>query len=159
MNSTISTLVFLVRDDQILLALKKRGFGAGLWNGAGGKVESQEIIEQAMIRECQEEIGVTPIQYRKVAVHQFDYEKDVQTIEVHTYLCDNWLGEPMETEEMNPQWFALSEIPYTKMWEDDIHWLPKVLAGQKLHTKFTFNSDNTLLNGKLHEAENLDGHG
>ena len=44
------TLLFLVRDDQILLAMKKRGFGEGRWNGVGGKVEKDETVEQAMIR-------------------------------------------------------------------------------------------------------------
>ena len=36
------TLLFLRRDGQILLAMKKRGFGEGKWNGVGGKVEPGE---------------------------------------------------------------------------------------------------------------------
>lgn len=36
------TIVFLVRDDKILLAMKKRGFGEGKWNGVGG-MESRSI--------------------------------------------------------------------------------------------------------------------
>ncbi|HET6924778.1 MAG TPA: NUDIX domain-containing protein, partial [Candidatus Saccharimonadales bacterium] len=67
----VCTLALLVRNDSILLAMKKRGFGQGLWNGAGGKVEAGETIEQAMIRECQEEISVTPTTFEKVAVHDF----------------------------------------------------------------------------------------
>ena len=35
----VSTLVLLVRDGRALLGMKKRGFGAGKWNGFGGKVE------------------------------------------------------------------------------------------------------------------------
>jgi len=57
------TLLFLIKDDQILLAMKKRGFGAGRFNGVGGKVEPGETIEQALIRESQEEINVTPIEF------------------------------------------------------------------------------------------------
>jgi len=48
------TLLFLIKEDQILLAMKKRGFGMGRFNGVGGKIEPGETIEQAMIRECQE---------------------------------------------------------------------------------------------------------
>ncbi len=44
------TLVFLVDDDRVLLGMKKRGFGAGKWNGFGGKVEPGETIEEAAIR-------------------------------------------------------------------------------------------------------------
>lgn len=45
------TLV-LVRNDvgDILLGLKKRGFGEGKWNGFGGKVEPGETIHQAAAR-------------------------------------------------------------------------------------------------------------
>lgn len=40
-----STLVFVFnKQKQILLAMKKRGFGVGKWNGAGGKVEDGETI-------------------------------------------------------------------------------------------------------------------
>lgn len=33
------TLLFLKKNRQLLLAMKKRGFGAGKWNGVGGKLE------------------------------------------------------------------------------------------------------------------------
>ncbi|MEK7504190.1 MAG: hypothetical protein AAB550_01680 [Patescibacteria group bacterium] len=36
-----ATLCFLVKDNQILLAMKKRGFGVGKWNGVGGKVNEE----------------------------------------------------------------------------------------------------------------------
>ncbi len=53
-----TTLLFLLKDNHILLAMKKRGFGAGRWNGVGGKIEAGETIVQAAVRECFEEIGV-----------------------------------------------------------------------------------------------------
>jgi hypothetical protein len=34
-----ATLLFLIKDQKILLAMKKRGFGKGRWNGVGGKPE------------------------------------------------------------------------------------------------------------------------
>ncbi|MEW5720741.1 MAG: DNA mismatch repair protein MutT, partial [Chloroflexota bacterium] len=39
-----ATLVFLTRDNQILLGLKKRGFAQGKLNGFGGKIEAGETI-------------------------------------------------------------------------------------------------------------------
>ncbi len=140
------TLVFLRRGDEILLAMKKRGFGAGKWNGSGGKVEQGETVEQAMIRECEEEIGVVPLKFRKVAVHDF---RGVANGEAwgnigNTYICDEWRGEPHETEEMAPKWFRLSEIPYDEMWQDDKLWLPLVLDGKLLETTFTFDKDDAM---------------
>ena len=61
-----ATILFLIRDNQILLAMKKRGFGAGRFNGVGGKPEGDETIEQTAIRECQEEICVTPTKFNEV---------------------------------------------------------------------------------------------
>jgi hypothetical protein len=37
MSDIRRTLLFLQKDDELLLAMKKRGFGAGRWNGVGGR--------------------------------------------------------------------------------------------------------------------------
>jgi mutator protein MutT len=143
-----TTLLFLVRDNEILLAMKKRGFGEGKWNGCGGKVDPGETIEQTMIRETQEEIGVTPIVRKKVAVHNFIVEGH-ENFECHAYICTKWEGEPVETEEMAPQWFKKSDIPYDQMWQDDIVWLPAVLQGKKLKTRFTFDRHDNMTSAEL----------
>lgn len=44
------TLVWITKKDEILLGLKKRGLGVGLWNGFGGKVEVGESIVSAAKR-------------------------------------------------------------------------------------------------------------
>ena len=72
MDRIETTLCLLKRDNKILLAMKKRGFGKGKYNGIGGKIENNETPEQAMIRETQEEINVTPIKYEKVGIVEFD---------------------------------------------------------------------------------------
>jgi 8-oxo-dGTP diphosphatase len=146
------TLLFLVRDGEILLAMKKRGFGADRWNGVGGKIDDGEAVEHALVRECQEEIGVTPTAYEKVAVHDFVFPDGMTDMRVHAYICDEWKGEPIETEEMAPQWFKFSEVPYDDMWQDERFWLPDVLAGKRLHGRFTFDDKENLLDSRMHEA-------
>lgn len=126
------TLLFLRRDNQVLLAMKKRGFGAGLWNGAGGKVDPGETPTQAAIRECQEEIGVTPHDLHLVGRLRFFMPNDPQfEHDCFIYTAQKWGGEPKETEEMHPQWFAAADIPYGLMWPADGLWMPHVLAGEK----------------------------
>ena len=49
-TSKLLTLVLVVQPGRVLLGMKKRGFGAGKWNGFGGKVEHGETIEQAARR-------------------------------------------------------------------------------------------------------------
>ena len=149
------TLLLLRDGDNILLAMKKRGFGEGYWNGIGGKVEVGETIKQALVRECQEEIGVTPLVYQKVAIHDFKFPDGHSGMIVHAYLCTEWEGEPEETEEMAPCWFATSEIPYDQMWQDDRYWLPLVLAGKKLETQFTFDHEQNMLAYAVNEVDTL----
>jgi len=137
-----ATLVFLRKDDEILLAMKKRGFGEGLWNGVGGKVDDGESYKQAAIRETEEEIGVTPVKLNQTFELFFDYsngpsEKDFL---VKVFTSYEWEGEPAESEEMRPQWFTLDSIPYDKMWDDDRFWLPKLLAGRILKATVIFDA-------------------
>lgn len=139
-----ATLLFLIDGDKILLAMKKRGFGKGHWNGVGGKPEPSEPIDDAAIRECQEEIGVTPLRMTCVAYLDFYFpeQKAAQgwDQQVVVYLCEHWDGTPIETEEMLPKWYKISKIPYDSMWSDDKYWLPKVLAGQSIHAEFHFDN-------------------
>lgn len=146
------TLLFLRRGDEILIAMKKRGFGEGKWNGVGGKLEAGETIEQALARETREEIGVIPMNYWQVA--ELDFVQDVETDDpwhmyVYAYLCDEWEGEPAESEEMNPKWFKIHEIPYGEMWEDDEYWLPQVLGGEKVTGLFKFDADDKLISHSI----------
>lgn len=155
MKAKVCTLLFLRRDDQILLAMKKRGFGANRYNGVGGKVEPGESLDDAMIRECQEEIGVTPITFAKVAEHDFLQTESNEPwhMYVHAYITTEWQGTPIETEEMAPEWFTLDAVPYDKMWSDDIYWLPMVLQGKKVKGTYTFDENDVMLTHDITEIK------
>lgn len=148
-----TTLCLLKKENSILLAMKKRGFGAGKYNGVGGKIEKNETPEQAMIRETQEEISVTPIKYEKVGTMNFDeyYKGNKENITFHLYLVYEWEGAPKESEEMNPKWFDISEIPYDQMLPDDKYWLPLILEGKKLKAYFEFDEEWNLLSKKIED--------
>ena len=49
-TSKLLTLVIVNEPGRVLLGMKKRGFGAGKWNGFGGKVETGETIEDGARR-------------------------------------------------------------------------------------------------------------
>lgn len=134
-----------------MLAMKKRGFGAGRWNGVGGKPEPGEGIEQTAIRECQEEIGVTPSNLQYVASLEFILHESsaVTELYVEAFVAFEWEGKPTETDEMAPRWFKLSEIPYNDMWADDIHWLPEVLKGKFVNATFHFDENDRVVRHKI----------
>lgn len=154
MKELVVSLLFLRKDGNVLLAMKKRGFGEGRWNGVGGKVDGDETIEQAMIRETQEEIGVTPRVYEKVGDILFDeyFKGEPALMHVHVFQASEWDGEPTETEEMAPQWFAEADIPYDKMWSDDPYWLPMVLEGKKISADFKMNEADEIIDHSVREV-------
>ena len=146
-----TTLCLLKKDNKILLAMKKRGFGEGKYNGVGGKIENGETPEEAMIRETEEEILVTPTKYEKVGYIEFDefYKGNKESVAFHLYIVSEWQGEPTESEEMQPKWFDIQNIPYDKMFPDDKYWLPLILEGRKIRAYFDFDEKWNLLYKKI----------
>ena len=151
-----TTLCLLKKDNKILLAMKKRGFGEGKYNGVGGKLEEGETPEQAMIRETKEEILVTPTKYEKVGFLEFDeyYKGKKGRIAFHLYIATEWIGEPSESDEMIPKWFDINEIPYDKMFPDDKHWLPYILDGKKIKAYFDFDEEWNLISKSITDLKN-----
>ena len=140
-----ATLCFLIKDNKILLAMKKRGFGMGKLNGVGGKKDANETIEEAAKREAFEEIGVSINKMHRVATIDFYFPSDKKLeLQVSVFFADSWEGEPLESEEMAPQWFDIDKIPYDKMWVDDIKWLPVVLEGKKIEACFILSDNDTI---------------
>lgn len=139
----ILTLCIVTKDSRILLGMKKRGFGAGRWNGFGGKVEDGETIESAAVREIQEEVGIMPIVMKRVGQLDFSFKETSDQLLVHIYHVTEFTGEPVETEEMEPDWFDYDDIPYAQMWSDDIHWLPFVLTDRLFVGSFQFDRPAT----------------
>ena len=136
--------------EQILLGLKKRGLGEGKYNGFGGKVHTHETPLKAIIREVEEESGliISADTLRPMGSIDFffPYRREYEQ-HVHVFLADAWEGTPLETDEMVPAWFPIDEIPHTRMWADDAHWLPLVLAGRRIEAEFTFGEDNETIVG------------
>ena len=120
---------------------KKKGLGKGFYNGVGGKVEPGETPLEAAIRECLEEIGVTPVKPRWMGILEF-YNDGKLYGYVHIFVANHYNGVPRESEEAKPLWFRIDELPYDRMWEDDKYWLPLVLVeNKKIYGRFTFRND------------------
>ncbi len=139
-----TTLCLLLRENEILLAMKKRGFGEGNWNGVGGKVEPGEDLRQAAARELEEEVKIVADPNELIEFGQINFyftNKSEWNQKMNIFVLKNWNGEPVETEEMRPKWFRFTEIPYSEMWVDDQYWLPEVLKGNKVEASFYFKED------------------
>ena len=145
MKTKLLTVVFPVTDREVLLGMKKRGFGAGKWNGFGGKVEEGESTEEAARREIREESGLSAGEFAKVGAISFSFTAgDDRVHNVHIFLCSDFNGEPQETEEMRPRWFPKTDLPLEEMWDGDRIWLPRVIAGEAVSGSVLFTSEGAL---------------
>ncbi|MDD5639404.1 MAG: 8-oxo-dGTP diphosphatase [Candidatus Pacebacteria bacterium] len=151
----ILTLCIVHQHPKVLLGMKKRGFGAGRWNGFGGKLLKGETIETAAKRELQEEAGIEVNNLEKVGIVDFEFKGNPEILEVHIFKSDSFLGEPTESEEMKPQWWHIDEIPFKEMWPDDIHWMPFFLSGKKFKGNFLFGESDVILEQELLEVKEI----
>ena len=152
MSKKILTLCIIHQHPRVLLGMKKRGFGEGKWNGFGGKVTSGETIEEAARREIREEAGIEVRDLKKIGMIDFEFQNDPEILEVHIFRSTSFFGNPMETEEMRPQWFSVDEIPFPHMWPDDSYWFPLFLSGKTFKGKFFFQDNDTILGHELREV-------
>ncbi|MFZ5390686.1 MAG: 8-oxo-dGTP diphosphatase [Patescibacteria group bacterium] len=134
------TLGFIFQGENVLLGLKKRGFGQGKWNGYGGKVEPGESIEESLIREFKEEVDLVVEDYIKVGKLEFIFPQE--KFLVHVFKITSFFGQPQASQEMTCQWFKLKDIPYDKMWVDDKYWLPMLIQGKKFNGRFVFSDES-----------------
>lgn len=140
-----ATLLFLVKEGQVLLIHKKTGLGQGKINGPGGKLEPGETALQAAVRETREElqVEVDPADCEEMGVLRFRFV-DGLALHVVVFRAFAFSGTPTETAEAAPLWFPLDGIPFDEMWADDRYWLREVLDGQVVEALFLFDGDALL---------------
>jgi 8-oxo-dGTP diphosphatase / 2-hydroxy-dATP diphosphatase len=150
------TLIFCRKVDsenrpEILLGMKKRGFGIGKWNGYGGKLEESETIEECAKRELQEECNIVARKLQRMGFLCFKMIESSKILRVHVFQTSEFDNEAIETEEMKPRWYLESEIPYEGMWPDDQHWLPLLLENKRFIGRFAYEDDDTIIDFDVKE--------
>lgn len=90
----------------------KRGPGkalAGLWEFPGGKLEDDETVEEALVREMKEEFSCRILVKEELLTIQHLY--DFGIVELTTLLCELHEGEPRLLEHAEMRWVKISELP------------------------------------------------
>jgi 8-oxo-dGTP diphosphatase len=138
-----ATLLFVIREDEILLIRKLRGLGAGKINGPGGRIDPGETPLAGAVREVEEELRVTPTGVEARGELRFHFV-DGYSIHGFVFSATGCLGEPQATMEAVPLWTPMAQIPWDDMWADDRYWLPFLLEGRNVEGRFLFDGDRLL---------------
>jgi 8-oxo-dGTP diphosphatase len=129
---------------EVLLGLKKTGFGQGRWVGLGGHIEPGEKPAAAAAREVEEEssLVVSADMLEHVASIEFRFPwRPAWDQTAQVYLTSCFAGEPAESDEVAPRWYPEDALPFDLMWDDARHWMPRVLAGEHVAVTITFAAD------------------
>ena len=126
MNITEVVAALIWQDNKFMIcqrpAHKARGL---LWEFVGDKVEPGETKEQALIRECQEELAVA----LSVGDVFMDVTHEYPDLTVHLTLFNATIaeGEPQKLEHNDIQWITASEIPKYEFCPADEEILKKII--------------------------------
>jgi 8-oxo-dGTP diphosphatase len=139
---------YLLREQEgrteVLLGRKKEGLGKGNFVGLGGKLEPGESAVDAAVREVFEEAGVmvaaSDLEPRGRLTYHFPH-REAWSQESSVFVCRTWRGEPVGSDELDPEWFAVDAVPFEEMWDDARRWLPEVLSGGRVRRTFVFGED------------------
>ena len=113
---TIEVVAAIIHQDGRILATQ-RGYGEwkGMWEFPGGKMETGETEEEAIVREIREELCVDIRVERKVCTVEYDYP--AFHLRMHCFWCSIAEGVLELKEHQSVRWLEPTE------WES-VEWLP-----------------------------------
>ena len=124
----VTACALIDADDRVLIAQRPEGKQlAGLWEFPGGKVEAGEALEQSLIRELNEELGIlvreaclAPLTF---ASHAYD---DFHLL-MPLYVCRRWAGQVSAREGQNLAWVRANKLRDYPMPPADIPLIPHLI--------------------------------
>lgn len=116
------------QDNRILIAQRPEGKQlAGFWEFPGGKVDAGERPEASLIRELDEELGITvsedclaPLTFASHAYEDFH-------LLMPLYICRKWQGMVQSREKQQLKWVRVRELRDYKLPPADIPLIPPLL--------------------------------
>lgn len=103
--------VGIIRNDAGEIYITQRAADAHMankWEFPGGKIEAGETAEEAMIRELEEEVGITASAPK--LFDKLEYAFPDRHITLWFWLVENWQGEPWGKEGQPGRWVAQNAL-------------------------------------------------
>jgi 8-oxo-dGTP diphosphatase len=112
-------------DGRVLLAQRPPGKAmGGLWEFPGGKVDSGESPEEALIRELREELGIA---VKEACLAPFTFASHAYPdfhLVMPLYLCRRWEGTPQPLEHSALKWVRPGDMRHYPMPPADLPLIP-----------------------------------
>ena len=107
--------LFIRPDGKVLLGLRapSKKVWPGPWDKIGCRVEDGESLDDALVREAREEVGVTPTRFNLIATVRERQPELYGDALHHIYAVTSWEGgEPANIcdEHTELKWFSVSEM-------------------------------------------------
>lgn len=119
---TFTTLCYIEKDDCYLMLhriKKQNDINKDKWIGIGGHFESGESPEECLLRETQEETGLTLTSYRFRGIITFLCD-DITDYYMCLYTADGYTGTLKDCSEGTLEWVPKDKITELELWEGDL---------------------------------------
>lgn len=131
----IPTYLFVVaaalidRNRNILVQQRPEGKPmAGLWEFPGGKIETGETPEHALVRELEEELGIVVDETTLSPVAFASEPLGEKHLLLLLYTCRDWEGDVQNLESADMKWLPLEELQHLEMPPADIPLVTQLMA-------------------------------
>ncbi|MHA7208320.1 8-oxo-dGTP diphosphatase [Arthrobacter sp. MDT1-65] len=130
---------------EVLLGLKRTGFGSGRVVALGGKIDGQESALDAAVREVAEESGIelAPGDVDDAGRITWSFPaRPAWNMLAFLFTAGAGTATPGTSEEIEPRWYPVDALPWDAMWQDAPSWVPSVLEGRRIDASIVMDADN-----------------
>lgn len=138
---------------EVLLGKKTQKTGQGKWNGYGGGQKPKESLLETVVREVEEELGVTILAddlsqrgFLEISIRTNLLKKSLTRLSI--FVIYEWAGDFKDSEEMkDPTWWRTDSLP--DIIDSDWLWLPYILKDKKVEGTIDKNIESQTLSANI----------
>lgn len=148
MARKLTTLVYALRDGQVLMMHRRKEPNLGQWTAPGGKIELHESPAECAVRELREETGLVALERPelRLIVTEVSPLPDWQWL-MFIYLVREFTGEVAGCAEGDLAWVPVDQVAQLDIPQADAIFYPYVVDASPgpIAMKFAYDADLKLL--------------
>lgn len=148
-------VVFPQNERGMLLGIKRHRWGEGRWSGFEGRLQEGESYEELVRREAFEQAGIQLNELSHIANIHYFFENTLKAV-AKAYVTDDYIGKPVETEDLRLGHFSTDHLPWANMHPVDKRFLSIALGSRALPIGFIVKTDGRDSWMKLQRASRLE---